>query len=67
MFCLSPVYIDAPSKFRQVSDKAPGKFLFFLSISFPVKLVGLSCVGCWLLVIDVSDEPCFAARTDPML
>jgi hypothetical protein len=41
MFYLSPIYIEALSKFRRVSNKASGKFFFFffLNISFPMKLL----------------------------
>jgi hypothetical protein len=49
------------------SSESPAKF-FFPNICFPMKLVGLSCVGCWFLVIDVSDQPwCFAVRSDQII
>ena len=57
MFYLSPTCFEAQAI-----------FFFFSNICFPAKLVGLSCVGCWLFVINVSNRTwCFAARTDPKL
>jgi hypothetical protein len=60
-FCLSPTCFEALSK---SSMKLPRFFFSPVSV-FQRNLLVLSCIGCWLFVIDVSNWPwCFTARSN---